>query len=51
MMLRVLVCADVHCRFSGVIQGWRPKLVEAGIQELVFEDAMDLLLEHVRLGL
>ncbi|GAX72818.1 hypothetical protein CEUSTIGMA_g273.t1 [Chlamydomonas eustigma] len=34
-------------RFIECINGWRQKLVEAHFQELVFEDAMELLLEQV----
>lgn len=29
------------------IQSWRKKLTDIGIQELVFEDAMELLLQQV----
>ncbi|KAG2432857.1 hypothetical protein HXX76_008590 [Chlamydomonas incerta] len=35
-------------RFLSVVQSWKAKLVEGGFQELVFEDAMDLLLEQVK---
>lgn len=34
-------------RFTTCIQGWRAKLISAGFQELVFEDSLDLLLQHV----
>ena len=32
------------------MQEWRKKLIDAGFQEIVFEDAMELLLEMVRQG-
>ncbi|KAG2448866.1 hypothetical protein HYH02_006216 [Chlamydomonas schloesseri] len=35
-------------RFMSVVQSWKGKLVEGGFQELVFEDAMELLLEQVK---
>ncbi|GLC34475.1 hypothetical protein PLESTB_001257100 [Pleodorina starrii] len=35
-------------RFTSVVQSWKARLVEGGFQELVFEDAMDLLLEQVK---
>ncbi|KAG2501153.1 hypothetical protein HYH03_000968 [Edaphochlamys debaryana] len=34
-------------RITAVVQGWKMRLVEGGFQELVFEDAMDLLLDQV----
>ncbi|KAL6756826.1 peptidase C65 Otubain-domain-containing protein [Haematococcus lacustris] len=34
-------------RLAEVLQGWRSKLVEAGFQDLVFSDALDLLLEQL----
>lgn len=43
------ICAEVmpityaSCRFSNCVGGWRQKLIDAGFQELVFEDAMDIL--------
>ena len=43
----------MHCGFlpmlraSACIQGWRKKLIDSGFQEIVFEDAMGLLLETV----
>jgi ubiquitin thioesterase protein OTUB1 len=40
--------ADV-ARFAGVVEGWRGKLLAAGYQELVFEDALDALLGLLRL--
>ncbi len=30
------------------IRGWRQKLIDCRFQDLVFEDAMDLLLEQVQ---
>ena len=39
------------CRFVECVKGWRVKLIDAGFQELVFEDPMELLLEQVGLGL
>ncbi|GIL71938.1 hypothetical protein Vretimale_614 [Volvox reticuliferus] len=35
-------------RFTSVVQAWRARLVEGGFQELVFEDAMDILLDQVK---
>lgn len=34
-------------RFATCIRGWRQKLIDSHFQELVFEDAMDLLLDQV----
>jgi hypothetical protein len=30
-----------------VLRGWRQKLIDSHFQELVFEDAMELLVEQV----
>ncbi|EFJ52492.1 hypothetical protein VOLCADRAFT_86645 [Volvox carteri f. nagariensis] len=35
-------------RFMSVVQAWKTRLVEGGFQELVFEDAMDVLLDQVK---
>ncbi|PNH07985.1 Ubiquitin thioesterase otubain-like [Tetrabaena socialis] len=35
-------------RFTSVVQSWKGRLVEGGFQELVFEDAMELLLDQVK---
>lgn len=34
-------------RFIECIKGWRQKLIDCNFQELVFEDAMDMLLDQV----
>ncbi|KAG1676553.1 hypothetical protein FOA52_000096 [Chlamydomonas sp. UWO 241] len=34
-------------RFAGVLRGWRQKLIDSHFQELVFEDAMELLMDQV----
>jgi hypothetical protein len=34
-------------RFIDCVKGWKTKLIECHFQELVFEDAMDLLLDQV----
>jgi hypothetical protein len=36
-------------RFAERLQGWKQKLVEAGFEQLTWEDAMDLLLQQVGL--
>lgn len=41
------VCVCVCPRFSSLIQEWRAKLIDAGFQELVFEDILPLLLQHI----
>lgn len=33
----------------GTVRAWRAKLLEVGFQELVFEDAMEMLLEHMEI--
>lgn len=46
-------CSRAHAalaswpRFIACVKGWKAKLVESHFQELVFEDAMELLLEQV----
>ncbi|GLI64035.1 hypothetical protein VaNZ11_007192 [Volvox africanus] len=35
-------------RFTSVVQAWKAHLVDGGFQELVFEDAMDILLDQVK---
>jgi hypothetical protein len=35
----------LRARVAECLRQWRPKLVEGGYQEVVFEDAMDVLLE------
>ncbi|KAK3278428.1 hypothetical protein CYMTET_13632, partial [Cymbomonas tetramitiformis] len=36
-------------RARGTVRAWRAKLMEVGFQELVFEDAMEMLLEHMEI--
>lgn len=35
------------CRVVTCMRQWKPKLVEAGVQELVFEDAQDLIIDQL----
>lgn len=35
------------CRFVTAMRQWKPRLIQAGIMELVFEDAQDLLIDQL----
>lgn len=49
-------CTHISCiicarRIVACLQAWQKMLVEIGFQELIFEDAMGLLLQQVRAAL
>ena len=46
-MLRLNTGFLLICRLLGQVRAWKPKLVDQGYQELVFEDAQDMLTDQL----
>ena len=46
----LIPCTPFTDRFTECVRGWKQKLIDSHFQELVFEDAMDLLLDQACVG-
>ena len=43
----ISLSSDYTCRVVTCLRKWKNKLVEAGFQELVFEDAMEVVIDQL----